>query len=134
MRIHSEYQDFLSNIKRCAAHYQSIIVNGKLDELPHPFWTFAEIKNSLSMRQDWDVDANLIPFYGNWHDLMCVNQQTGAVIVLDDDRNVLASWPDTATFMQQLSKEEVVYAALTDANIVSVWLKPGFADKFIKNK
>lgn len=134
MVINSEYCEFLSSIMTLTATNQSIIINGKLTMLAHHFWTFAEIENGLSLRQDWEVDANLIPFYGDWHDLMCINQQTGAVVMLDDDRNIIASWQDTVTFMRHLSNEEVAHEVLADAAIVSVWLSPYFADKFIKNK
>ena len=86
------------------------------------------------MRQDWEVDADLIPFYGNWHDLICINELTGVVVMLNDDRSIIASWQDSASFVYDLSDEVVADEPLADASMVSVWLSPDFADKFIKKK
>ena len=134
MQINTQYAAFLKSIKTQSSGSKSVAIDAKLQPLAHHFWTYSEIKNSLSLRQDWEVNADLIPFYGNWHDLICVNQLTGEVIMLDDDRNVIASWHNSAAFMRDLSDEIVECEPLADATVLSIWLSPDFADKFKKYK
>ena len=74
-----------------------------------PFWTWEEIQKGLELRQEWEVEESLIPFYGDWHDLFCLNENTGEIVVLNDERAVLCTWASVKDFLSCLSEKEVVF-------------------------
>ncbi|GMU39101.1 MAG: hypothetical protein AMXMBFR22_32920 [Phycisphaerae bacterium] len=77
-------------------------VGGEMETLVHSFWTYDEIVRGKTVCDDWDVPEGLIPFYGDWHTLLCLDAATGAVVYLDDDRNELARWTTTTRFLSSL--------------------------------
>ena len=101
------YKEFLETIENEAKEYCSIIENKQLVSLSLYFWSFEEVMKSLKLRKDWEVDENLIPFYGDWHDLYCIETETGKVLYINDKREVICEWLDTNSFKRSLSKEEV---------------------------
>ena len=102
-----QYKEFLKNIADEAKEYCSIKENGKLVSLMLYFWEYEEILKSSRLKKDWEVDENLIPFYGDWHDLYCIELETGKVIYINDNRERVCEWEDTNSFKNSLSKEEV---------------------------
>ena len=130
MKYSAEQEFFLRNIKKLAKVHSSIAVNGELQSLWGEFWTWTAIKEALSMREDWEVDFVLTPFYGNWHDLYCLNTETDEVVSINDDREVEFTWPSIDAFKQSLSTEGVVCDI---SNVeVTVKLSPAFKEKFKK--
>lgn len=105
----NDYSEFLKSVEGLNEKYASIFINCELEPLVMPFWSWREIQNSLGMRQDWEVADNLIPFYGDWHDLFCLNEDTGEVIALDDNREVVCRWASIDDFMSCLSEKEVLF-------------------------
>jgi len=101
------YQNFLETIEDEAKKYCSITVNNKLVSLSLYFWSFEEIINSLKLRSEWEIDEKLIPFYGDWHDLYCIDTETGKVIYINDNREIVYEWQDASYFKNSLSKEEI---------------------------
>lgn len=89
--------------------YASIYLNCELESLVMPFWSWQQIQDGMNMREDWEVDASYIPFYGDWHDLFCLNQDTGEIIALNDDRQEICKWGSISEFTSCLSEREIVY-------------------------
>jgi len=105
----NDYSKFLHEVESLNEKYASIYVNCELEPLVMPFWSWEEIQNGLSLREDWEVDTSLIPFYGDWHDLFCLKQSTGEIIALDDNRLELCKWASIKDFMSSLSVKEIEY-------------------------
>lgn len=101
------YKKFLETIADDAKEYCSITENNKLVSLSLYFWSFEEIIKSLKLRADWEVGENLIPFYGDWHDLYCIDATTSKIIYINDKREIICEWQDKNYFKNSLSKEEV---------------------------
>ena len=136
MKYYAEPEFFLRNINKLAKNKASILVNGELQSLPHSFWIWTEIKAALSMRNDWEVDSALTPFYGDWHDLFCLKIETGEIVVIDDNRDVKFTWPSAEAFMHALSEQELEYD-LSGMEVLSVWKSPDFEQKlaqYLKKK
>ena len=74
-----------------------------------PFWSWQEIQKGLEQRKEWEVDESLIPFYGDWHDLFCINENTGEIVALNDEREVLCAWASVKDFLSCLSEKEIIY-------------------------
>lgn len=104
-----EYTKFLKQVEILNHKYSSIYFNVELEALSMPFWTWQEIQAGLKLRQEWEVDKELIPFYGDWHDLFCLNGTTGEIVALNDEREVLCSWATVKDFLSCLSEKEIVY-------------------------
>ncbi len=112
----NNYSEFLQAVEGFNEKYASIFINCELEPLVMPFWSWQEIQGGLSLRQDWEVDDNLIPFYGDWHDLFCLDEDTGKVIALDDNREVVCQWASIDEFMSCLSEKEIHFN--TDEGII----------------
>lgn len=89
--------------------YASIYFNCELEALTMPFWSWEEIQAGLDLRKEWEVSTLLIPFYGDWHDLLCLNGNTGEIVALNDDREVLCTWSSINEFLSCLSEKEIAY-------------------------
>lgn len=104
-----EYEKFLKEVEILNHKYASIYFNVELEALAMPFWTWQEIQAGLKLRQEWEVADSLIPFYGDWHDLFCLNGITGGIVALNDEREVLCTWASVNDFLSCLSEKEIVY-------------------------
>ena len=49
--------------------YNAIQTPSGVDSLVFHFWSVLDVTEGLALREDWDVESTLIPFYGNWHEL-----------------------------------------------------------------
>ena len=103
------YTKFLKEVESMNQKYASIYFNCELEPLAMPFWSWEEIQAGLELRQEWEVDESLIPFYGDWHDLFCLNGTTGEIVALNDEREVLCTWASVKDFISCLSEKEIVY-------------------------
>ena len=103
------YTKFLKEVESMNKKYASIYFNCELEPLAMPFWSWEEIQKGLTLRQEWEVGESLIPFYGDWHDLFCLNGTTGEIIALNDEREVLCTWASVKDFISCLSEKEIVY-------------------------
>ena len=104
-----DYEKFLREVEILNHKYASVYFNVELEALSMPFWTWDEIQRGLELRQEWEVDKQLIPFYGDWHDLFCLNGTTGEIVALNDERDVLCRWTSIKEFLSCLSEKEIVY-------------------------
>lgn len=104
-----DYVKFLREVEGLNEKYASIYLNCELEPLVMPFWSWQEIQDGLKLRQEWEVDTSLTPFYGDWHDLFCLNENTGEIIVLDDDRREVYKWASIKDFLSSLSVKEIDY-------------------------
>ena len=105
----NNYSKFLKEAENINKKYASIYLNCEIESLAMPFWSWEEIQNGLSLREEWEVDASLIPFYGDWHNLFCLKESTGEIIALNDDREVLCKWASIKDFKSCLSEREIEY-------------------------
>ena len=64
----NKYTKFLKQAETLNKKYASVYFNVELEALAMPFWTWEEILKGLELRQEWEVEEPLIPFYGDWHD------------------------------------------------------------------
>ncbi len=104
-----DYIKFLKQAESLNKKYASIYFNAELEALAMPFWSWEEIQKGLELRQEWEVDESLMPFYGDWHDLFCLNGITGEIVALNDEREVLCSWTSVKDFLSCMSEKEIVY-------------------------
>ena len=103
------YTDFLKQVEALNNRYASIYFNCELEALTMPFWSWGEIQKGLGLRQEWEVGKSLIPFYGDWHDLFCLKTDTGEIVALNDEREVLCAWDSIKLFLSCLSETEISY-------------------------
>ena len=54
--------DFLGSVEKVADSFTSLRVGNALVPLCHPFWTADQIAQGLTIKRDWDLPENLIPF------------------------------------------------------------------------
>ena len=100
-----DHFNFLSTIDQIATPYECIRMKDKIDSLSLPFWSYQEIQDGLSIREDWNIAENLVPFFGDWHDIYCLDVTTSQIVYLDDSRNTVFIWPDTQNFIGCLTNE-----------------------------
>ena len=105
----NDYSKFLKEAEGMNKKYASIYLNCEIEPLAMPFWSWQEIQNGLDLRQEWEVDISLIPFYGDWHNLFCLKESTGEIVALNDDREVLCTWASIKDFKSCLSEKEIKY-------------------------
>jgi len=104
-----DYTDFLKQVEGLNTVYASIYLNCELESLTMPFWSWEDIQDGLQKRQEWEVDAIFIPFYGDWHELFCLNVNSGEIVALNDEREVLCIWESIKVFLSSLSEKEIIY-------------------------
>ena len=105
----NDYSKFLNEVESFNKKYASIFINCELEPLVMPFWSWQEIQKGMDLRQDWEVDVTLTPFYGDWHELFCLKETTGEIIVLDDNREEICRWASIDDFKRCLSVKEIKY-------------------------
>lgn len=123
----NDYSKFLKEVEDINEKYASIYLNCELESLAMPFWSWEQIQNGLSLRQEWEVDALLVPFYGDWHNLYCLKESTGEIVALNDDREVLCKWGSIKDFKSCLSEREIEYD--DNLQIDSASLSPDLLEK-----
>ena len=107
MTIPSFVSEFLESVKKVAAVSSSLRAGDTLIPLYHPFWSRDEIIKGLTIKKEWDVPDDLIPFYGDWHDVLCVSAVTGEIVLLDDERMSISIWKNGDDFLNCLSTDTI---------------------------
>jgi hypothetical protein len=98
---------FLESVEGLNEKFNSIDLDGSVEPLAHSFWSYAEIVGATrELRADWEVPPQLLPFYGDWHDLLCLDEGSGEVVYIDDDRRELFRWPSSGEFLAALQRRE----------------------------
>lgn len=105
MKLTTEHQSFLKSVNGFNKQFNAVRAGGSLIALRHPFWRESEISKSSKLLSDWDVPASLVPFYGDWHTLICLAPKEGVIKLLDDTRQILFTWPSVAVFVESLVNE-----------------------------
>ena len=122
--------DALEDLGRYAGAFAGATMqNGQFEPFVHSFWSSERIRESDELKAGWQLPTELIPFYGNWHDLICYNQVTGSIVVIDDARQILGQWPTIDDFKERLGIDDP-----TDVDSPQVTPKftfnPAFKDDF----
>ena len=106
MGINREQEQFLQSVIRFNEEFNSIQAGSDVVPLYHSFWDENEISKAEEMKAEWGVPGRYVPFYGDWHDLFCLDRETGHVHSLDDSRTVVHSWDSISQFVRSLSNQE----------------------------
>lgn len=95
---------FFEKVESFNLSYDSIETADGIQKLYLSFWSIAEIEESETIKAEWDIAHQLVPFYGDWHDVMCVDigSSPASVVYLDDDRRIIHRWPDIDNFLSSL--------------------------------
>jgi hypothetical protein len=98
-----EVAEFLKGAHGLGRH-NAVRAGRKVVPLLHPFWRMADISSAWRIQAEWNVDPPLLPFYGDWHDLICVDTGTSppSVVMLSDDRAVVHRWTTLRRFVAAL--------------------------------
>ena len=99
------HKEFLKSIAEYSSGFSSIKEGDELVSLSLNFWSWEEISGSLLLREDWHITDNLIPFYGDWHDLYCIDLKSDKIFYLNDAREKVCEWNNPTEFKNSLSKE-----------------------------
>ncbi|WP_394233371.1 SMI1/KNR4 family protein [Pseudomonas anguilliseptica] len=125
-------KEFLSGVEVLNHEFCSIKIDNQLESIALPFWSLKEIEAGLKLREEWAIPFNLIPFQGDWHDLLCIDQDTGKIFYINDERETVFSWNNTDEFMTSLSKEEIAHDV--KPKLISAWINPELLVKANKFK
>lgn len=98
-----EQLEFLAAASGLNAKHNAVRTDSETLRLHHAFWKQSEIDHGQQIQGEWEVPTNLIPFYGDWHDLLCLNIENGSVQMIDDARRVSFTWPSHESFLQNLT-------------------------------
>jgi hypothetical protein len=96
---------FLASVEKVADPFSGLRVGDALIPLHHPFWSVDEIVAGRTIKEDWDVPEDLVPFYGDWHELLCISDATGEIVLLDDERRFILVWKSTTDFLNCLTTD-----------------------------
>jgi len=102
--------EFLKTVESLNLKFASIKLDSQVTPLTHSFWSEAEIERGRELKIEWGVAEPLIPFYGNWHELICLDTHNNSVIFLNDSREVIHKWYSIKDFLSSLSTQELTSA------------------------
>jgi hypothetical protein len=124
MSIPSSVQPFLAKVQEVSPTASAIRLGDAITPLYHCFWTPDEIAKGLAIKAEWDVPDDLIPFYGDWHDLLAISSLTGKILMVDDARYVTFEWEDGDAFLACLTQDpdDGVLPGKKALGIVGGWL------------
>jgi len=104
MELSRDHLEFLAAVEQYNSRSLGVRTGGGgVERLVHPFWSMSEIESGQALRSEWDVPSHLVPFYGDWHDLLCLDSRSGSVALMDDARTTLFVWPTIEEFRAALS-------------------------------
>ncbi|MEI6233254.1 MAG: hypothetical protein WCT04_09390 [Planctomycetota bacterium] len=103
MQLTAEQQSFLTSVDDFNARFNTVRTGDSSYALCHPFWNYTEISQSVTIQEDWDVPRSLVPFYGDWHTIICLEPQHGTVQLLNDNRRVMYTWSTIDEFVRCLA-------------------------------
>ena len=105
MQLTAEQRSFLGAVHAFNERFTAVRAGDASLALHHPFWSAAEIERAIGIKEGWEVPMTLVPFYGDWHTLICLHPGDGTVQLLDDQRRVVFTWPSTEAFARCLTAE-----------------------------
>ena len=98
-----EQRLFLASASTFNERFGAVRAGSTQIPLQYSFWTLSEIEKAQQIQADWDVPPKLVPFYGDWHDLICLNVESGAVEMIDDTRHPVFVWLSHDDFQKCLA-------------------------------
>lgn len=108
MKLTAEQRLFLASVRGFNERFNTVRKGKSSEPLRHSFWSNAEIKRAGKIQDEWNVPKSLVPFYGDWHTLICLDPKHGTIQLLDDRRHVVFTWATTKDFVQCLASEPEV--------------------------
>ena len=105
MAIPGSVERFLGSVHEVANAFSGLRTGDDLVPLYHHFWSPDEIARGRVIKGDWDVPADLIPFYGDWHTLLCISVTTGEVFLINDERTTIFAWNSSEDFLSCLTTD-----------------------------
>ena len=102
MILTSTQRAFLASVVELNERFNVVRAGKTQIALAHSFWSETEISQATKVQEEWDLPASLVPFYGDWHTVLCLNLLSGAVELLNDQRQVLFTWPSVSEFVNCL--------------------------------
>ena len=105
MALSASVEHFLRSVHEIANAFSGLRTGDDLVPLYHHFWSPDEIARGRDIKGDWDVPADLVPFYGDWHTLLCVSDQTGQIFLLNDERATIFEWETSEDFLSCLTTD-----------------------------
>ena len=103
VRLPDSFTDLLIRLQS-ATH--SRLVSGDLFRLPFAPFIACEIVGARRLAHEWDIPDNLVPFMGDFHDLVCLDyrqRSTPEVVALDDDRSEIRLSESVELFLSSLT-------------------------------
>ena len=108
MQLTTEQRSFLDAVIGFNERFNVVRAGKESHALHLPFWAADEIERAGGIQEEWEVPKPLVPFYGDWHTLMCLDPQHGTILLLDDRRRVVFTWATIQAFVQCLASEPEV--------------------------
>lgn len=118
----TEQLAFLAAASELNGRHNAVRADSEIHRLYHSFWTQSKIEQAKQMQSGWDVPKHLIPFYGDWHDLICLDTETGSVQMIDDSRPERCTWPSHNEFLLSLTTIDVEPEDTSDIIESESWL------------
>lgn len=108
MQLTTEQRSFLDAVTGFNERFNVVRAGDESHALHLPFWGANEIERASGIQEEWQVRKPLVPFYGDWHTLMCLDPKHGTIQLLDDRRRVVFTWTTIKEFVQCLASEPEV--------------------------
>lgn len=89
---------FLASVHEFNLKFNAVRKGNSINRLYHSFWNEEDIAKSRSIQGEWEIPKSLVPFYGDWHTVICLDMRDGSVQQLDDERQISFSWPSIHEF------------------------------------
>lgn len=103
MKLTTEQRSFLASVIAFNEKFNVVRAADKSHKLNLPFWSEAEIERAGRIQEEWGVPKPLVPFYGDWHTVICLDPEDGTVQLIDDQRHVEYTWSTIKEFVQCLA-------------------------------
>jgi hypothetical protein len=106
LKLTTEQRIFLDSVSDFNKRFNAVRMGPSIEKFCHTFWTAAQIAElSAKVQADWEIPNSLVVFYGDMHDVICLEILDGTIKLLDDDRNILFTWASIPEFVQCLRNE-----------------------------
>lgn len=105
MEFSADHEAFLSTVESYNDRFNALRFGKDQILLAHTFWNRREIERGISLREGWGLPEHLVPFYGDWHTLLCLSLTDGEILLLDDSRQVGWRWLCSDAFIGSLVYE-----------------------------
>jgi hypothetical protein len=103
MTIPGSVERFLESVREVADAFSGLRTNDSVTPLYHHFWSPNEIARGRAIKGEWDVPEDWIPFYGDWHTLLCISITRGEIFLIDDARTTIFAWNGSDDFLSCLT-------------------------------